>query len=137
MRSVCRHETPSLAYTLPFKAHYAYPLPTGAHPLNPNPDNADNNIQALALPAIILVAPHAVPLLVPVRPGGGVHAPPPDVGLPVGGDGALAAVLALGLRGRGVGALGLVELRGGDQVLDYGRVDGELVGGGRVLGGRF
>lgn len=63
-----------------------------------------------------------------------MHAPPPDVGLPVRGNGAVA-VLALGLRG--VGALGLVELRGGDQVLDYGRVDGELVGGGRVLGGGF
>lgn len=137
MRSVCCHETPSLVYTLPFEAPKAHALPPDAHPLNPNPDNADNNIQALALPAIILVAPHAVPLLIPVRPGGGVHAPPPDVGLPVGRDGALGAILALGLRGRCVGALGLVELRGGNQVLDYGRVDGELVGGGRLLGGGF
>lgn len=135
-----QRETPNLAYNMP-RANRASPkliYPVISPHLDPDPNQADDNIHPLAVPAVVLITPHAVPLLVPVGPGGGVHAPPADVRLAVRRDwGALRLNGdALGV-GRRRGALGLVEVRGGNEMLDYGGVDGELVGGVRVFRGGF
>lgn len=106
-----------------------------------DPDQHDHHIQSLGFAAIVLVAPHAIRLLVPVRTRRAVHTPAADVGLAIGGGrcAGCGSLALLGLLGggacRGGGALGLVELRGGDEVLDDRAVDGELVlRGGGVVG---
>jgi hypothetical protein len=43
--------------------------------LHANPHDTNHNVHPLALAALVLVAPHAVPLVVPVRARGAVHAP--------------------------------------------------------------
>jgi hypothetical protein len=103
-----------------------------------DPDQHDDNVQALGLAAVILESPHAILLLVPVGTGGAVHAASADVGLAVGGRGFGAGrhvrLLALDLGA----AAGLVQGRGGHQVLDDGAVAGELVRrGGGALGSRL
>lgn len=111
--------------------------------LNPtlegNPDEHDDHIKPLGL-AIILETPHAVRLLVPVARCRAVHAAAARLSLLAGGGSSLRrGRLALGTgAGRRTCAGGLVELRGGHDVLHDGAVDGELVGrGGGTLGGRF
>lgn len=112
-------------------------------PLQGNPYQHDHNVHALLLATVILVAPHAVGFLVPIRSRCTVHAAATHVGLAVrGGRRAGRGRLVLGLLGRGACgsrcALGLVELRGRDQVLDNRAVDGILeLGGGGIVGGRF
>lgn len=99
--------------------------------LDSDPDDAHDDVHALALAAVVLEAPHAVCLLVPEGLGGRVHAPAADVRLAVGACG--SGVIAggdVGIVGLDVGAaLGLVQGRRGNQVLDNGRVDDELVRG--------
>lgn len=99
-----------------------------------NPNHHDDNVHALVLATVELVAPHAVRLLVPERARSAVHASAADVWLSVsGGRRCGGGCLAFGLglivtAGAGRGALGLVELGGGDEVLYDGAVDGEFEG---------
>jgi hypothetical protein len=105
-----------------------------------DPQNHDNNIKALALATVVLVRPHAVRLLVPVRGLGAVHTATAAVRLAVGARGG-----GLGARGggrravrasSGVGPPRLVKLGRRDEVLHDRAVDGELVGRGTAGGGR-
>lgn len=109
--------------------------------LQRDPYQHDHHVEPLRLTAIVLVAPHAIRLLVPVRTRCAVHTSAADVGLAVGGGRCAGrGSLVLGLLGRGAcrggGALGLVELRGRDEVLHDRAVDGVLVFGGRGVVGR-
>lgn len=94
---------------------------------NGNPDEHDDNVEALALAAVVLVGPHAVLLLVPVGTSGRVHAATADMRLAVGGGGRLGRGGDVRLLGVDLSSLRLVEGRGGDEVLDNGRVARELV----------
>lgn len=91
-----------------------------------DPYDADDDVHALALAAVVFEAPHAVRLLVPEGLGGRMHATSADVGLPIrgsrrGGVGARADVgfVALGV----AAALGLIQSRGRHQVLHDGAID--------------
>lgn len=96
-------------------------------PLDADPDQHDDDIQALALTAVVLVRPHAVPLLVPVRAGRAVHAASPDMRLALG-VGSLGAHRDVRLLGLDLGAAaGLIQGGRGDKVLYDGAVAGELV----------
>lgn len=64
-----------------------------------------------------------------------MHTPPADMGLVIGALGLLRARRHLGLLILGGGALGLVELGGGDEVLHNGAVASKLVGGRGAAGG--
>lgn len=87
------------------------PVETPPFHLDGNPHDADNNIHALGLTALVLEAPHAVLVGVPVGARGRVHATSADL-------------CRLGRGGRvGAGGPGVGE------VLDDGAVDGEFVGG--------
>lgn len=88
-------------------------VPTSSHS---NPHDAHDNIHALALAPLILVTPHAIPLIVPVSPASTVHTPTPNLALDL-----LPTVRALLLLSV---ALRRARIR---QVLDDGAVDGELV----------
>lgn len=107
------------------------PLASDGWALDSDPDDAHDDVHALALTAIVLEAPHAIRLLVPESLGSRVHAPAADVRLAVGAHGSIVVAGAnMGVIGLAVAtALGLVQGRGGDQVLDNGRVDDELVRG--------
>lgn len=83
--------------------------------LHTDPHHTNNNIHPLALPALELVAPHPILLVVPVRPAGAVHAAPPDLLRRT-----VAFLLAF-----------LPRVR---QVLDDRAVDGELVPAVVVVG---
>lgn len=109
-----------------------------------DPYQHNDHIHALGLTTVVLVAPHAVRLLVPVGAGSAVHAATANVRLSVrsgrrGCGGGLGGRSVLALLGRRTSrrALGLVELSGGHQVLDDGAVDSELEGrcGGFLWGG--
>lgn len=101
---------------------------------NADPEHHDDNIHALRLAAIELEGPHAVVLLIPVRASSAVHATATDVRLAISADCGRGCVLA----GRCARALRLVQLRCGDEVLDDGAVDCELVlRSGVGLGGRL
>lgn len=76
-----------------------------------NPHDADDNVHALCLTALVLVVPDAVLLGVPVCAGGRVHATAADGGSGVGG---------------GCSGVGASRAWVG-QVLDDGRVYSELV----------
>lgn len=79
-----------------------------------DPDDAQDDVHALALAAVVLEAPHAVRLLVPEGLRGRVHAAAADVGLPIRGRRArrVAARADVWRVGLGVAAaLGLVERR--------------------------
>ena len=108
------------------------------NPLNGNPDEHDDHVQALALSAVVLESPHAVLLLVPVSTSGAVHSSSADMGLAVGGSG-LGAGGDVRLLGLGLGAAAsLVQGGCGNEVLDDGAVAGELEGGSvGALRGRF
>jgi hypothetical protein len=108
-------------------------------PSDTNPDDANHNVQTLILPTFMLVAPHAICLLVPVRPRRAVHASPPNVGLPVCacsfGPGAGSGRRIIKVRR---GAARLVQGRRRDQMLDDSAIDSVLVArlaaGGRRFG---
>ncbi|KAI6749162.1 hypothetical protein HG531_008109 [Fusarium graminearum] len=93
---------------------------------NGNPDEHDNNVQALALAAVVLEGPHAVLLLVPVGTGSAVHSSSADVRLAVGsgsfGAGGDVRLLSLCLGA----ATGLVQSGCWDEVLHDGAVAGKL-----------
>lgn len=94
-----------------------------------DPYDADDDVHALALAAVVFEAPHAVRLLVPEGLGGGMHATSADVGLPVRGGrgGGVGARADVGFVALGVAAtLGLVEGRGRHQVLHDSAVDDVL-----------
>lgn len=80
--------------------------------LDGDPHDVDDDVEALLVAALVLVAPHAVLFVVPVGAGGAVHAAAADLG-----------------EGRG-GVLGRVAVVGGPAegggVLDDGAVDGVL-----------
>ncbi len=109
----------------------------GVNASNGDPDEHDDNVEALALAAVVLVRPHAILLLVPVRTSGRVHAAAADVRLAVGGGGRLGRGGNVRLLRVRLGALGLVQGRGRDKMLNNGRVAGELVprGGGALRRG--
>lgn len=97
-----------------------------AWPLYADPDDADDDVHAFALAAVVLEAPHAVRLLVPERLGGRVHTAPAHVRLPIGGcrGWRVGARADDGFVGFGVAsALGLVERRCRHQMLHNGAVD--------------
>jgi hypothetical protein len=103
-----------------------------------DPDEHDDNVQSLALAAIVLVRPHAVLLLIPVGAGRGVHAAAANVRLAVGGSGSLGRGGNVRLLGPCLAALRLVKRRRGDEVLDDRAVACELEArGGRALGSRL
>lgn len=91
---------------------------------NRHPHDANNDIHALLVAALVLEAPHAVLLVVPVRADGRVHAAAADGhglaaprhGRQVLDDGAVDGVLEAGLRGRA--AAGFADERFQDRV-DY------------------
>lgn len=96
------------------------------HNSNGDPDEHDNNVQALALTAVVLEGPHAVLLLVPVGTGSAVHSSSADVRLTIGGSGFGAGgdvrLLRLGFGA----ATGLVQGGCRDEMLHDGTVAGEL-----------
>lgn len=99
-----------------------------------NPHQHNDDVHALVLATLVLVRPHAVRLLVPVCAASAVHAAAAHVWLAIGGGRGASRVGAgrSGLGGAllaGRGTLRLVQLRGGDEVLDDGAVDRKLKGG--------
>lgn len=97
-----------------------------------DPDDADDDVHALTLTAVVLETPHAVCLLVPKGLGRRVHATSTHVRFSIGSrrGGRVAARADMGFVGlRIAAALGLVEGRGRYQVLHDGTVDDELEGG--------
>lgn len=86
-------------------------------PSNTNPHHTNNNIHPLALPALKLITPHPIPLIIPISPTGTMHTPPANLPL------LTLILLLLLLRARVA------------QMLDNRAVDGEFVavrGGGGV-----
>jgi hypothetical protein len=91
---------------------------------NRHPHDANNDIHALLVAALVLETPHAVLLVVPVRADGRVHAAAADRhGLAAPrhrrqmlDDGAVDGVLEAGLRGRA--AAGFADERFQDRVLE-------------------
>ena len=104
----------------------AYVVAT-AHGSDLDPHDHDDDVHALAVAAFVLVAPHAVRLVVPEGALGAVHAAAAHMRLAVrrrrlrGADGRVV--------GRAARAARLVQLRRRDQVLHDSAVDGELVRG--------
>lgn len=102
-----------------------------------DPDDADDDVHALALAAVVFEAPHTVRLLVPEGLGGRVHAAPADVRLPVG-SGRVAAVAGADARALLLdfaSSPGFVEGRGRDEVLHNGAIDHVLMTGSLSAGG--
>lgn len=117
---------------------YLFPGSFSALALDANPDEHDDNVEALAFAAVVLIGPHAILLLVPVRARRAVHSSSTDVRLAVGGSG-FGACGNVGLLGLSLGAAaGLVEGGCGNEVLDDGAVAGELErGSGGTRGSRL
>lgn len=119
----------------------SFPALSKVHSLS-DPDQHDDNVEALALAAVVLVGPHAVALFVPVSALCAVHAPSAHVRLSIGSGcgtrsgrvGSSCAFVLLG-RGTGRGTLRFVERGSGDKVLDNRAVHGELEGWSTALFG--
>lgn len=93
-------------------------------PSNRNPHNTDHNIHPHPLPTLILETPHPVLVIVPVRAGRRMHAPPSASARSSQPNSAvLARIIALHTRGR-------------RSVLYDGAIDAELELRRRVLAGR-
>lgn len=94
--------------------HYrsVWPSPDTVHSpyLYRDPDHTDYHVQTFVLAALVLEAPHAVGLLVPVCACRAVHAPPAHMGLSICAD---RFTLHIARSSRRVACLGRRALLGG------------------------
>jgi len=111
---VQHHQTPHLLV----QARSLKP-PSSSSTLHGNPHDTHNNIHPLVLASFVLVTPHPIPLVVPVRAARAVHASAPNFALHLFAVAGSCALLLL--------AGTLAARRRIRQVLDDSAVDRELV----------